>query len=225
MDSPASAMQALTFWAEQPIVAPLTPGGFSSLCVVHARQNWRKQVKETAMVFRSMQTATMALLGIVAFTALPTVAQQPATGTKVVQFMGLEGVKAKSNGRLTLEGGNLQFTGSNAKATVPLHSIEDVVTGNDSQRVFRGTIGTLTMFAPYGGGRFLSLFRSKVDTLTIQYRDAEGGLHGAIFTMATGKADGLKKEMIAQGARTSIPIQEDAGSSETKPAAAKEKKP
>jgi len=177
------------------------------------------------MVFRSMQTATMALLGIVGFTALPTLAQQPDTGTKVVEYMGLEGVKAKSNGRLTLEGGNLQFTGSNAKATVPLHSIEDVVTGNDSQRVFRGTIGTLTMFAPYGGGRFLSLFRSKVDSLTIQYRDAEGGLHGAIFTMATGKADGLKKEMIAQGARTSIPIQEDAGSSETKPAAAKEKKP
>jgi len=57
-----------------------------------------------------MQTATMAVLGIVGFTALPTVAQQPATGTKVVQFMGLEGVKAKSSGRLTLEGGNLQFT-------------------------------------------------------------------------------------------------------------------
>ena len=177
------------------------------------------------MVFRSMQTATMALLGIVGFTALPTVAQQPATGTKVVQFMGLEGVKAKSSGRLTLEGGNLQFTSSNAKANVPLHSIEDVVTGNDSQRVFRGTIGTLTMFAPYGGGRFLSLFRSKVDTLSIQYRDAEGGLHGAIFTMATGKADALKKEMVAQGARTSIPIQDDAGSADSKPVAAKEKKP
>ena len=177
------------------------------------------------MVFRSMQTATMALLGIVGFTAPLTVAQQPVTGTKVVQFMGLEGVKAKSTGRLTLEGGNLQFTGSNAKANVPLHSIEDVVTGNDSQRVFRGTIGTLTMFAPYGGGRFLSLFRSKVDTLSIQYRDAEGGLHGAIFTMVTGKADGLKKEMVAQGAHTSIPTQDDAGSSDTKPAAAKEKKP
>ena len=68
------------------------------------------------MVFRSMQTATMALLGIVGFTAPPTVAQQPTTGTKVVQFMGLEGVKAKSTGRLTLEGGNLQFTSSNAKA-------------------------------------------------------------------------------------------------------------
>ena len=75
------------------------------------------------MVFRSMQTATIALLGIVGFTALPTVAQQPAAGTKAVQFMGLEGVKAKSSGRLTLEGSNLQFTGSNAKANVPLHSI------------------------------------------------------------------------------------------------------
>jgi len=177
------------------------------------------------MVFRSVQTATIALLGIVGFMSLPTVAQQPATGTKVVQFMGLEGVKAKSSGRLTLEGGNLQFTSSNAKANVPLHSIEDVVTGNDSQRVFRGTIGTLTMFAPYGGGRFLSLFRSKVDTLSIQYRDADGGLHGAIFTMAPGKADELKKEMVAQGAHTSIPIQDDAGSSDTKPVAAKEKKP
>jgi hypothetical protein len=104
------------------------------------------------MVFRSMQVATMTLLSMVGFTALPTVAQQPAAGTKVVQFMGLEGVKAKSSGRLTLDGGNLQFTGTDAKASVPLNSIEDVVTGNDSQRVFRGTFGTLTMFAPYGGG-------------------------------------------------------------------------
>lgn len=177
------------------------------------------------MVFRSMQTATMALLGIVGFTALPTVAQQPAAGTKVVQFMGLEGVKAKSSGRLTLEGGNLQFTATNAKAAVPLQSIEDVVTGNDSQRVFRGTIGTLTMFAPYGGGRFLGLFRSKIDTLTIQYRDADGGLHGAIFTMGTGRADPLKKEMVAQGAHTSIPIPDDAGGADSKPVATKEKKP
>jgi len=176
------------------------------------------------MVFRSMQVATMTLLSIVGFTALPTVAQQQAAGTKVVQFMGLEGVKAKSSGRLTLEGGNLQFTGTEAKASVPLNSIEDVVTGNDSQRVFRGTFGTLTMFAPYGGGRFLGLFRSKIDTLSIQYRDAGGGLHGAIFTMGTGKADPLKKEMVAQGAHTSIPPPDDAGSLDAKPAT-KEKKP
>ena len=176
------------------------------------------------MVIRSMQVATMTLLSMVGFTALPAVAQQSAAGTKVVQFMGLDGVKAKSSGRLTFEGGNLQFTGTGAKASVPLNSIEDVVTGNDSQRVFRGTFGTLTMFAPYGGGRFLGLFRSKLDTLSIQYRDADGGLHGAIFTMATGTADPLKKEMVAQGAHTSIPISDAAASSDVKPAT-KEKKP
>lgn len=175
------------------------------------------------MVLRSIGTATIVLLSIVGITALPAVAQKPATGTKATQFMGLEGVKPKAGGMLTLDGGNLQFTSSKGKASVPLNSVEDVVTGNDSQRVFRGTFGTLTMFAPYGSGRFLSLFRSKLDTLTIQYRDADGSLHGAIFTMGEGKADQLKKEMLAQGAHTTIPQEEDAGGA--KPDAAKEKKP
>ena len=177
------------------------------------------------MVLNSMRTATIVLTSIVGFTALPTVAQQPATGTKAMQFMGLEGVKPKANGTLTLDGGSFQFTSSKGKATVPLTSVEDVITGNDSQRVFRGTLGTLTMFAPYGSGRFLSLFRSKLDTLTIQYRDADGALHGAIFTMAVGKADPLKKDMLAQGAHTTVPMEEDTGSSGAKPDAAKEKKP
>jgi hypothetical protein len=151
-------------------------------------------------------------------------AQQPPTtaaGNKVVQVTGLTGVK----GILSVESGNLQFADSKSKVSVPLQSVEDVVTDNDSQRVFRGTFGTLTMFAPYGGGRFLSLFRSKLDTLTIQYRDADGALHGAIFTMAVGKADPFKKEMVSQGARTTIPLQPDSGSPDAKPNAAKEKKP
>jgi hypothetical protein len=189
------------------------------------RQGSRKNAKETAMVLNSMQRATIAVLSIVGCAAMPTMAQQPATGTKVTQFMGLEGVKPRAGGTLTLDGGNLQFTSSKGKASVPLRSIEDVITENDSQRVFRGTLGTLTMFAPYGGGRFLSLFRSKIDTLTIQYRDADGALHGAIFTMALGKADPFKKEMLAQGAHTSIPMEEDTGGAGAKPDAAKEKKP
>jgi hypothetical protein len=177
------------------------------------------------MVLRTMRRATFCLVGILGFTALPSVAQQPAAGNKVVQVTGLAGVKANTSGNLTLENGSLQFASFAAKVSVPIHSVEDVITENDSQRVFRGTIGTLTMFAPYGSGRFLSLFRSKIDTLTIQYRDTDGGLHGAIFTMALGKADPFKKNLVSQGARTSIPVQDDSGSSNTKPDAAKEKKP
>jgi hypothetical protein len=177
------------------------------------------------MLLRSMGVATIFLLGILNFTVLPSIAQQPAAGNKAVQITGLVGVKANTSGNLTLQNGNLQFDSSGAKVSVPIHSVEDVVTENDSQRVFRGTLGTLTMFAPYGGGRFLSLFRSKIDTLTIQYRDTDGGLHGAIFTMPLGKADLFKKDLVSQGARTSIPVQDDSSNSNAKPGTAKEKKP
>jgi hypothetical protein len=218
-------MWALTFWAEQSIVAPPAPGGLPNHRVIQLGCDLWYAVEEAAMVLRFTRTALIGLLSVLGFTALPSVAQQPAAGTKVMQITGLTGVKAKTSGSLTLENGNLQFASSEAKASVPIHSVEDVITGNDSQRVFRGTFGTLTMFAPYGGGRFLSLFRSKLDTLTIQYRDADGGLHGAIFTMLVGKADPLKKELVLQGAHTSIPIPDNPSSSEVKPDAAKEKKP
>ena len=35
-----------------------------------------------------------------------------------------------------------------------------------------------------------------------QYRDPDGGLHGAIFTMPVGTAEVIKKELVAQGAHT-----------------------
>jgi hypothetical protein len=175
------------------------------------------------MVQRAMRRAIIFLAGILGSTALPSVAQQPLVGTKVVQITGLAGVKTQTKGILTQENGNLQFSNSKTKASVPIHSVEDVVSGKDSQRVLRGTFGTLTMLAPYGGGRFLSLFRSKLDTLTIQYRDGDGALHGAIFTMQAGQADVFKKELVAQGAHTSVPIQDDSGGADAKSVAAKEK--
>jgi len=152
-------------------------------------------------------------------------AQQPATPTKVVQITGLTGVKNKTSGSLMVEGGNLRFAHGQTKVDVAATSVQDVVTGNDSQRLIHGTLGTLTMFAPYESGRFLSLFRTKLDTLTIQYRDTDGGLHGAVFTMPVGQAEVIKKELIAQGAHTSVPTQEGADSPSSKATSAKEQKP
>ena len=82
----------------------------------------------------------------------------------------------------------------------------------------------LSMAAPYGGGRFLSLFRTKIDTLTIRYRDAEGGLHGAIFTMPVGKADGIKKELLASGAHTTAGESSPAASTSASPFSQEERK-
>jgi hypothetical protein len=134
-------------------------------------------------------------------------AQQPQTPTKVMQLTGLVSVRNNTQGSLMVQNGNLRFAHSRSTSDLAPGSMDDVITGNDSQRVIRGTAGTLSMFAPYESGRFLSLFRSKLDTLTIQYRDPDGGLHGVIFTMPVGTAETTKAALIALGAHTSIPAQ------------------
>jgi hypothetical protein len=137
-------------------------------------------------------------------------AQQAQTETQAVQVIGLAGVKENTKGRLTVVNGTLRFVHGKGNIDVAAASIEDVVTGKDSQRVIGGTVGTVaSLAAPYGSGSALPLLRKKVDTLTIQYRDADGGLHGAIFTMPRGQADSLKKELVAQGAHTSVPVLAD----------------
>lgn len=134
-------------------------------------------------------------------------AQQQPQPTKVVHLTGLTGVKNNAKGSLTVENQNLRFTHSRSTTDLTPRSMQDVITGSDSQRVIRGTLGTLSMFGPYGSDRFLSLFRSKLDTLTIQYHDDDGGLHGVIFTSPVGTANAIKGELIGLGAQTSVPTQ------------------
>jgi len=129
-------------------------------------------------------------------------AQEVSGGVKAVQLTGLTGVKNNTKGNIRVENGQMHFVHGKTTADVNAASIQEVVTGADSQKAVGKTIGLMSMAAPYGGGRFLSLFRKKIDTLTIEYRDADGGLHGAIFTLQVGAADVIKKELLAQGART-----------------------
>jgi hypothetical protein len=164
-----------------------------------------------------------ALAGLGPF-VLPSAAQQPADSTvKVVQITGLPGIKNKTSGKLLVEGGSLHFTHGQTKSDLAATSVGDVVTGADSQRLIHGTLGTLTMLAPYGSGRFLSLFRTKLDTLTIKFSDADGGLHGAIFAMPAGQAEMIKKQLLAQGAHTSV-APEAASNDALNKATAKEQK-
>src|SRR5713101_5641908 len=159
-------------------------------------------IKERCMKFRGatvLVRATSLLIGLV----IPVgSAQQVSDPVKVVQLTGLAGIKDKAKGTLSVENGHLHFVHGKASFDLSAASIRDVVTGGDSQRAVGGTIGMMSMAAPYGGGRVLSLFRSKIDTFTVLYRDADGGLHGAIFTMPVGTADVIKKVLVAQGAHT-----------------------
>ena len=156
------------------------------------------------MVIRAKKLIQAVVL-FVAVVALPGVdAQQKPTMVKAAQLTGLPGVKENAKGKLSVENGNLHFTSGKTASDINAGSIQDVVTGTDSQKAVGKTLGTLSMAAPYGGGRVVSLFRKKIDTLTVEYRDADGAFHGAIFTIPLGTADGIKKQLIAEGAHATL---------------------
>lgn len=162
-------------------------------------------------VFSIQLAATVLLMGVGSL-AKPCLAQDANTGNAISfantkEVLGLDGLKHNVTGTLAAENGSLVFTKGKKKVAVPAASITEVLTGKDTERALGGTVGILTMFAPYGGGRFLSLFRTKIDTLAIEYIDASGGIHGAIFILRKGNADAAKKALLSQGARTSVPAE------------------
>ena len=175
------------------------------------------------MIFK-VTTLLVGLVSVFGFFVSIVNAQQSTGLASVVQLTGLAGVKDNAKGTLNVESGNLHFVHRKASADVSTTSIEDVVTGSDSQEAAGKTIGTLSMAAPYGGGRFLSLFRTKIDTLTIRYRDANGGLHGAIFTMPVGKANGIREELLASGAHIIVGDSTAAAPIASSPSSGKEPK-
>jgi hypothetical protein len=125
-----------------------------------------------------------------------------------IALTGLPGVKDNAKGTLTVESGKLHFSYGKKSSEVNVASIEDVVTGEDTQAAVGKTVSNLSMAAPYGSGRFLALFRTKFDTLTLRYRDENGALHGVIFAMPTAGAEPIKKELLAQGAHTTVAEQQ-----------------
>jgi len=102
---------------------------------------------------------------------------------------------------LSVQDDSLQFQ-QNGKpgAQVKIGSVRDVFLGAESKQVggLPMTLGKTA--APFGGGRVVSLFaHKKYDTLTLEYVDADEGIHGAIFQLAKGQGELVKNELIAQG--------------------------
>jgi len=153
---------------------------------------------------------------VLTVTASPTFSRPSATpqnspgsmipGVKCV--IGLETVKPGAKGTLTSLPTGLEFTAGKKKADIAISSIQDVFTGQESRQDVGGMGGTLVEAAiPYGGGRVVSLFSHKVDVLTVEYVDPNGGFHGAIFLLTASKATPFKNQLIAQGAKVSTHVE------------------
>ena len=165
------------------------------------------------MTVRSRMVLTAVVLFFAAVVIPIATAQQNSGRVRAVQLTGLTGVKDNAKGTLNVENNQLHFVHGKTSSDVSTTSIEDVVTGADTKEAVGKTVGMMSMAAPYESGRFLSLFRKKIDTLTVQYRDSDGGLHGAIFTMPVGTAEVLKKELVAQAARTTAASEQNSRTS------------
>ena len=121
--------------------------------------------------------------------------------TRATHLLGFANASNNSTGTLSVQDDSLQFQ-QNGKpaAQVKIALVRDVFLGAESKQVggLPMTLGKTA--APFGGGRVVSLFaHEKYDTLTLEYVDADGGIHGAIFQLKKGQAELVKNELMAQG--------------------------
>ena len=130
--------------------------------------------------------------------------------TDVKLVIGGETIKNNSKGTLSVVGSSLQFAAGKKKVEVEASSILDISTNEDSRQDITGAAHLATMAIPYGGGRVLSLFSHRVDVLTVEFKNTNGGYHGAVFVLAQGQAAPFKKQLVAMGAKASLPLAEPA---------------
>ena len=103
--------------------------------------------------------------------------------TRATHLLGFANARNNSTGTLSVQDDSLQFQqNGKPEAKVKIALVRDVFLGAESKQV-GGLPMTLGMTAaPFGGGRVVSLFaHKKYDTLSVEYVDADGGIHGAIF--------------------------------------------
>ncbi len=181
---------------------------------------WRKNMnrivvpQERALdVHFLILSRVLACLMLLIWWSVSALAQSPSQPTnftapfssRVTHLLGFEGAPNNANGTLSIQGDALQFQ-KDGKPTVQVKaaSVQDIFLGEQSKQV-GGTPMTLGKAAvPFGGGRAVSLFaHKKYDTLALEYVDANGGMHGAIFQLNKGQAEALRNELVAKGAHVS----------------------
>lgn len=131
-----------------------------------------------------------------------------ASGSSVraTHTLGFEGTPKNANGSLSVQGDLLQFEkNGGSSAQIPINSITTLTLGEEDKQV-GGVPLTLTRAAtPFGGGRVIGLFsHKKYDTLTLEYLDSNGGLHGAVFLIGKGQGQVIRSALEAKRSPASL---------------------
>ena len=153
-------------------------------------------------------------LGALAQSTAPPVNASAPFSIPATHLLGLENTKSNCNGTLSIQGDALQFQqGGKPGAEVKITSIQAVFLGGESKQVGGVPMKLGKAAAPFGSGRVVSLFaHKKYDTLTLEYVDRDGGVHGAIFQLAKGQGelvrDSLKTRCVSPGSGEDQPTKQ-----------------
>jgi hypothetical protein len=117
----------------------------------------------------------------------------------------LPNTKNDCKGTLSIQDNLLQFQQSGKPvAQIDIASVRHVFLGEESMQVGGVPMKIGKAAAPYGGGRVVSLFaHKKYDTLTLEFVDSDGGVHGAILQVTKGQGELVRNELLARGASSS----------------------
>src|SRR5271165_534300 len=144
-------------------------------------------------------------IGALAQSATPPLNANGPFSIRATHVLGLPNTKSNCKGTLSTQDNVLRFEQSGKPAgQVDIASVRHVFLGEEGTQVGGLPMKIGKAAAPYGGGRVVSLFaHKKYDTLTLEYVDGNGGVHGAIFQLEKGQGELMRNELVARGALSS----------------------
>jgi hypothetical protein len=144
-------------------------------------------------------------IGALAQSTAPALKANPLFSIRATHLVGWPNTKSNSKGTLSAQDNVLRFQqGGKPLAQVDIASVRDVFLGEESNQVGGVPMKIGKAAAPYGGGRVISLFaHKKYDTLTLEYVDSNGGVHGVIFQLKKGQGELVRDELVARGVSSS----------------------
>jgi hypothetical protein len=144
-------------------------------------------------------------IGALAQSAPPALNANAPFSIRATHLLGLPNTKNNCKGTLSTQDNVLRFQQSGKPvAQLDIASVRDVFLGEEAMQVGGLPMKIGKAAAPYGSGRVVSLFaHKKYDTLTLEYVDSSGGVHGAIFQLKKGQGELMRNELVARGVTSS----------------------
>jgi hypothetical protein len=140
---------------------------------------------------KPFSAATLALLlqAILLLAPTPAHAAPAWVSTHAEHVYGFPDIKHHKKGTLTLSPDTLSFLDKSSNTSIPRAAVTAVSAGNERVEIWGIGGRILRMTIPNGGGIAAAAFmHHRIDMLTVEFRDARGADHSAVFFLPANEA-------------------------------------